>query len=397
MLSTQDIEIVKSTIPILEQGGVAITAHFYDRMFQANPELKNVFNMSNQHTGSQRIALFEAILAYAKNIDNLAVLKTAVERIAQKHTSFDIQPDQYQIVGHHLIETFRELVPEQFTPEVEQAWTKAYGVLAGVFIGREEEIYQDTESKTGGWRGTRPFKVASKQNESESVVSFVFEPLDGKIIADYQPGQYLAVELTPQEQGKGLEYTEIRQYSLSDKADGAKYRISVKREENAHKGVVSNYLHDHINEGDTIQLHAPVGDFYFVDKQSPVVLISAGVGVTPMQSMLETLASTGCSSPVYYLHACQNKEQHSFGLRSAELCETHQWNNHTWYMEGAEKDSGIYAGLMNLGDVELPFEDGHFYLCGPVPFMEFAKKSLLKMGVSDDRILYEVFGPHAYL
>ena len=96
MLTTEHINIVKSTIPLLESGGTAITEHFYKRLFTYNPELKDIFNMSNQETGRQKTALFEAILAYAKNIDNLAVLKHAVERITQKHTSFYIQPEHYQ-------------------------------------------------------------------------------------------------------------------------------------------------------------------------------------------------------------------------------------------------------------------------------------------------------------
>ena len=134
MLTKQHIDIVKSTSTIIEQGGSAITEHFYARMFRENPELKHIFNMSNQHTGRQKVALFEAILAYAKNIDNLSALKAAVERIANKHTSFHIQAAHYDIVGHHLIETFRELLGADFTPNIEDAWTTAYGVLADIFI-----------------------------------------------------------------------------------------------------------------------------------------------------------------------------------------------------------------------------------------------------------------------
>ena len=130
MLTTKHIAIVKSTIPLLENGGTAITEHFYNRMFTHNPELQDIFNMSNQKTGRQKTALFEAILAYAQNIDNLTVLKHAVERITQKHTSFNIQPEHYDVVGLHLIETLRELLPEQFTAQVESAWSAAYGVLA---------------------------------------------------------------------------------------------------------------------------------------------------------------------------------------------------------------------------------------------------------------------------
>lgn len=105
MLDSQTIATVKSTLPLLAATGPKLTAHFYDRMFAHNPELKDIFNMSNQRNGDQRQALFDAICAYAANIENLAALLPAVERIAQKHTSFNIQPEQYNIVGGHLLAT----------------------------------------------------------------------------------------------------------------------------------------------------------------------------------------------------------------------------------------------------------------------------------------------------
>ena len=194
MLSTQDINIVKSTVPLLEQGGSAITQHFYQRMFTHNPELNDTFNMSNQHTGRQIEALFQAIAAYAKNIDNLSVLNNIVERIAHKHTSFHIKPDDYKIVGHHLIETFRELLPEQFTQQVEQAWGNAYQALANIFINREEELYSEREQSLGGWRGKRAFCLVEKTQESKLVTSFTFEPIDFEPVLNYQPGQYLGIE-----------------------------------------------------------------------------------------------------------------------------------------------------------------------------------------------------------
>jgi nitric oxide dioxygenase len=103
MLDAQTIATVKATIPLLVETGPKLTAHFYDRMFTHNPELKEIFNMSNQRNGDQREALFNAIAAYASNIENLAALLPAVEKIAQKHTSFQIKPEQYNIVGGHLL------------------------------------------------------------------------------------------------------------------------------------------------------------------------------------------------------------------------------------------------------------------------------------------------------
>ena len=191
MLTDKHIDIIKSTIPLLENAGPALTSHFYQRLFSHNPELQDIFNMSNQKTGRQQVALFEAIAAYAKNIENLSALTSAVERIAQKHTSFNIQPDHYAIVGHHLIETLRELATAAFTPEVESAWTSAYQFLAGIFINREDELYQQRSLAIGGWQGARTFKVIEAVSESALVKSFTFAPIDQGPVIDFIPGQYL--------------------------------------------------------------------------------------------------------------------------------------------------------------------------------------------------------------
>ncbi|MDC5812327.1 NO-inducible flavohemoprotein [Vibrio europaeus] len=391
MLNNQHIEVVKSTIPLLESAGPALTQHFYQRMFSHNPELKDIFNMTHQKTGRQSVALFEAVAAYAKNIENLAALTSAVERIAHKHTSFNIQAEHYQIVGHHLIETLRELATEAFTPEVEEAWTAAYLFLAQVFIDREGELYLQRKQAVGGWQNARGFVVKSKKAESELVTSFVLEPEDGGEVLDYQPGQYIGIELKPR-QG---DYNEIRQYSLSQQPNGNDYRISVKREVGEHKGLVSNFLHDEVNEGDKVSLYAPAGDFYYQEKQQPVVLISAGVGATPIQSMMQTLASQG-KKDVSVLYACNDQKQHTFKDETAQLVEQNNWKRFTWYLNEASAD---FSGELDLNLVakELPLGSADFYLCGPVGFMESVVRQLEALGVDRDRIHYEVFGPHTYL
>lgn len=391
MLNNQHIEVVKSTIPLLESAGPALTQHFYQRMFSHNPELKDIFNMTHQKTGRQSVALFEAVAAYAKNIENLEALTSAVERIAHKHTSFNIQAEHYQIVGHHLIETLRELATEAFTPEVEEAWTAAYLFLAQVFIDREGELYLQRKQAVGGWQNARGFVVKSKKAESELVTSFVLEPEDGGEVLDYQPGQYIGIEIKPS-QG---DYNEIRQYSLSQKPNGNDYRISVKREVGEHKGLVSNFLHDEVNEGDKVSLYAPAGDFYYQEKQQPVVLISAGVGATPIQSMMQTLASQG-KKDVSVLYACNDQKQHTFKDETAQLVQQNNWKRFTWYLNEASAD---FSGELDLNLVakELPLGSADFYLCGPVGFMESVVRQLEALGVDRDRIHYEVFGPHTYL
>ncbi|MBB1277679.1 NO-inducible flavohemoprotein [Pseudoalteromonas sp. SR43-3] len=390
MLSDKTIEIVKSTVPLLAQAGTVVTDHFYKRLFSHNPELKNIFNMANQDTGRQQFALFNALAAYAQNIDNLAVLKEALTRINHKHTSLNILPEHYPIVGAHLIGTLKELLPEQFTPDVEYAWREAYGVLADICITEEAALYEHSKNKHGGWAGTRQFEITNKQAESELVTSFTLTPVDGEAVITHKPGQYLGIKVKPE----GAEYEEIRQYSISQKSNAKNYRISVKKELQPKPGMVSNYLHS-LEQGTIVELYPPAGDFFLRNNTSPVVLISAGVGQTPMLAMLETLLSDNSNQEIMYLHACENTQQHSF---SKYLYDLTAQNNHlktiTWFNQARE--GADFTGLMNLNAVQaqLPLSNGDFYLCGPAGFMAFIKKQLLELGVKNEQIHYEVFGPH---
>ncbi|XDF77465.1 NO-inducible flavohemoprotein [Aliivibrio fischeri] len=394
MLNKNTIDIVKSTIPLLAETGPALTAHFYDRMFTHNPELKDIFNMSNQRNGDQREALFNAICAYAGNIENLEVLLPAVEKIAHKHTSFMITAEQYNIVGGHLLATLDEM----FSPgqEVLDAWGEAYGVLANVFIQREEQIYQENNNQEGGWRGLREFELIAKEKESELITSFTFIPTDDQPVSRFKPGQYLGIYLTPEE----FENQEIRQYSLSSAPQEKTYRISVKREDG---GKASNYLHDQLNIGDKVNLAAPAGDFFLdVEASTPVTLISAGVGLTPTLSMLETL--TEHNANVNWLHATENGTQHAFREHVNTLAEAYSHiSTYTWYNQPQEVDKlnqhFDFSGFMNLSEVknEIITDNGHYYFCGPVGFMQHVVKQLVELGVSEDRIHYECFGPHKVL
>ncbi|MCQ1060159.1 NO-inducible flavohemoprotein [Photobacterium sp. ZSDE20] len=394
MLSSQTIEIVKATAPVIAQTGPALTAHFYDRMFSHNPELKDIFNMSNQRNGDQREALFNAICAYANNIENLPALLPAVEKIAHKHTSFMITAEQYAIVGSHLLGTIDELLsPGQ---EVLNAWGEAYSLLADIFIQREEALYKENEDKDGGWRGTRKFTLVEKNQESDVITSFTFKPVDGAAVAAYLPGQYLGVYLQP----TGFEFQEIRQYSLSSAPQSDQYRISVKREEG---GTVSSYLHDTLQVGDDVLLAPPAGDFFLdVEATTPVALISAGVGLTPTLSMLETL--TNHKADVHWLHATENGKHHAFKHTVARMVATHEHlSSNIWYREPLACDNPAedfqFDGIMDLNKVKklVTTPDMHYYFCGPVGFMQHVAKQLIAMGIAKEQLHYECFGPHKVL
>lgn len=396
MLDAKTIAVVKSTIPALTGAGTALTAHFYDRMFENNPELKELFNMSNQRNGDQREALFNAICAWATHLETPEALLGAVEKIAQKHTSFNIQPAQYAIVGHHLLETIREMLnPPQ---AVLDAWGKAYGALADIFIHREAEIYQANVGKSGGWQGTRPFRLVEKTRQSDVITSFEFAAIDDSAVADYQAGQYLAVWLKPE----GFPHQEIRQYSLTRKADGRRYRIAVKRETH---GQVSGWLHDSAKPGDIVHLAAPAGDFWLdVEPQTPVTLISAGVGQTPMLAMLDTLAHRQHQATVNWFHAAENGRCHAFAREVDTLgARLPRFTRHVWYRQPDDTDQAAREydseGLMDLTRQHALINDPAmtYWLCGPIAFMQSVARQLVGLGVPAAHIHYECFGPHKVL
>jgi len=289
-LHPKTIEIVKSTVPVLEKHGEQITKRFYELMFSNHPELLNVFNHAHQKQGRQPRALAAAVYAAARYIDQLDAILPVVRQIGHKHRSLGIKPEQYPIVGKHLLLAIKDVLGDAATDEVIAAWAEAYEVIADVFIQVEQELYDEAAAKRGGWRDFRRFVVAKKVKESDVITSFYLKSEDGEAISDYLPGQYVSVKMSI----PGETYTHIRQYSLSDAPGKGYYRISVKREAaTADKpaGIVSNYLHDHIQEGDVLELSAPAGDFTLdLAKETPVVFISGGVGITPLLSMANTLA-----------------------------------------------------------------------------------------------------------
>lgn len=394
MLDAQTIATIKSTIPLIAKTGPALTAHFYDRMFSRHPELKDIFTMSHQSSGAQREALFNAICAYATNIENLTTILPAVEKIAQKHASLNILPEHYPIVGENLLAT----IDEMFSPgqEVLDAWGAAYQVLADVFINREEQIYQQKEQANGGWRGLRNFKVKHKVKQSDVITSFELEPEDGLTVTPYQAGQYLSLYV----RNEHLENQEIRQYSLTQSSNNKTYRIAVKRE---NKGVLSNFLHDHVQEGDILQVAAPGGDFYLaVSPTTPVTLISAGVGLTPMLSMLHTLSAHQAN--INWLHAAEHGGVHAFKDEVNQVGnQLSHYQQAIWYRtpraEDVQNTDYQFEGLMTLKHVKdwLVIPDMHFYFCGPLPFMQSVAKQLIELGIHSEKLHYECFGPHAVI
>ncbi|MDU4697600.1 MAG: NO-inducible flavohemoprotein [Paenibacillus sp.] len=395
MLDAQTIAIIKSTVPVLEVHGQTITKTFYQTMFKNHPELLNVFNHANQRQGKQPTALANAVYAAAAHIDRLEEILPVVRGIAQKHRALGIQPEHYPIVGENLLAAIKTVLGDAATEEILDAWAKAYGVIADVFISVEAEMYREAAEKKGGWRGFRRFVVDRKVKESDVITSFYLKPQDGQAIASYEPGQYLTVRVKPE----GQEFTHLRHYSLSTAPGQPYYRISVKREdavEGRPAGVVSTYLHTRIGEGDVLELSAPAGDFTLDPSSNlPLVLLSGGVGLTPMMSMLETALQSGAQREIVYIHAARSGKFHAMKEQVAELAQAHDnLRTYTVYETPEAGESSDKTGYIDLAWLKsVAAADSDFYFCGPVPFMKAVRRALKEWGVPDERIHFEFFGP----
>lgn len=402
MLSERTIAIVKATAPVVAPQAEAITRRFYSLMFTENPEVQSYFNPAHQHTGGQQRALAGAICAYAANIDDLANLGPAVELIAHKHCSLGIQPEHYPIVGKHLLAAIKDVLGDAATQEVIAAWGEAYGFLADVFIEREKAIYQEQIAATGGWNGFRDFVVQRKTPESEIVTSFYLRPQDGGALAPYKPGQYITIKIEHPTLS-----TSPRNYSLSDRPDAGHYRISVKREPrlmaDAPDGLVSNYLHNHVHEGDVLRIGPPCGEFTLdpdLPVERPVVLLSGGIGVTPIMSMLKSLAHRRAERPIYFVHAARHSRVHALADEARSIASERpnvriHFRYDTPQYDDVEKRLCDSVGLVD-GDFLrkwLPTNDADFYFCGPKPFMTGVYSALEEWGVDKSRLHFEFFGP----
>lgn len=386
MFSSQTIALVKATVPVLRQHGEAITTHFYQLMLREHPELKAFFNEAHQAQGTQARALAGAVLAYAAHIDQLEALSGALPRIIQKHVSLGVLPEHYPIVGQCLLRAIKEVLGDAATDDIIAAWGEAYGALAQLLIDAEEQVYQANAASSGGWRGTRAFRVARKVPESELITSFYLEPVDGGLLPTFSPGQYLTLVLN-------VDGQEMRRnYSLSDAPGRPWLRISVKREAG---GLASNWLHDRVREGEQLLVQAPAGDFVLEAAQRPLWLVTGGVGITPAMSMLESAVDSG--RPIHFIHAARHGGVHAFRDRVDELAARHPHVRVTYvYDAPRDHDQPHATGLLQAGLLErhLPDDrDVDIYFVGPKAFMQSVYRMGRELGVATDRLRYEFFGP----
>ncbi|MFI0982510.1 globin domain-containing protein [Streptomyces sp. NPDC021093] len=386
MLSETATATVRATLPAVGAAVEDITALFYEKLFAAHPELlRDLFNRGNQAAGTQRQALAGSIAGFATYLVERPEERpdAMLSRIAHKHASLGVSAGQYKVVHQHLFEAIGEVLGDAVTPEVAAAWDEVYWLMANALIAIENRLYAEHGVLKGDtWRD---WEVVGRTEETADVATFRLRPADGAAAPVHRPGQYVSVQVELPDGAR-----QIRQYSISCAPRSALRTIAVKR---IGDGEVSQHLHARVREGSRLRVSAPYGDLVLEDGDAPLLLASAGIGCTPILSMLEHLSATGHTSPVTVVHADRSPATHPLredhGLLVEKLATA---SGHFFYERPEPGHPADRTGLVDLSGVHVP-AGTRAYLCGPLPFMRAVREQLLAKGVPAADIHYEVFGP----
>ncbi|MEV3928091.1 MULTISPECIES: globin domain-containing protein [unclassified Streptomyces] len=395
MLSDTSTATVRATLPAVGAAVEDIADLFYRNLFDAHPELlRDVFNRGNQASGAQRSALAGSIAAFATHLVQHPGTRPDVmlARIANKHASLGITAPQYAIVHTHLFTAIAEVLGDAVTSEVAAAWDEVYWLMANALIAAEERLYAQQGVTAGDvWR---EWTVTSRTEDTPDVATFRITPADGTPAPAFRPGQYVSVQV---ELPDGAH--QIRQYSLTGAPGPGPRSFSVKRVRGGEgpEGEVSAHLHSRLRAGDRLRVSAPYGDLVLDGSDAPLLLASAGIGCTPILSMLEDLAENGHRSPVTVVHGDRSPADHPLRVRHKALTdELPGGSAHFWYEVPEPGRPAERTGRVDLSGLKV--EPGtHAYLCGPLPFMRAVRSQLLDRGVAPADIHYEVFGPDLWL
>jgi len=398
VLSRTSADVVRATLPAVGAAIGEITPIFYRRLFAAHPELeRDLFNRGNQAQGDQQRALAGSIAAYATLLvaEDGPEPKQVLGRIAHKHASLGVTEDQYPIVHEHLFAAIVEVLGDAVTPAVAAAWDEVYWQMARDLIELERGLYAEAGVAPGD--GFRELVVRRRTQEAPDTVSFELAAPDGRPLPEGRPGQYVSLGVRLADGAR-----QLRQYSLIGSAPGT-WSISVRAVPATRgagdaiipAGEVSNHLHANVFEGDRLQVSAPFGELTLTEADTPLVLVSAGIGITPMLGFLHHLRDAGSTRPITVLHADRTPARHAHRAEVKDLVATLPQATLTrWYEDLGPRPEreDLIEGLVSLDGIELP-ADADVYLCGPVPFMASVKAALVRRAVPEERIRYEIFGP----
>lgn len=375
MLSEREKDVVKETVPVLQDKGVEITSNFYARMFKQHPELKNMFNQTNQQRGLQSTALAQSVLAAAVNIDHLEAILPVVKEIAYKHCALQVPPAGYDIVGENLIAAIKEVVGLDDDHEIIKTWKKAYQEIADIFISVEKDIYKDML-----WDGFQPFKVETIEQVSSDIKAFTVSSGEYDL-SQFVPGQYITVDVGSEK----MPYRAKRHYSIV-KGDKNHLTFAVKRDVTTeHEGEVSTILHDEYQEGDNINLTAPVGPFHVVEKGNRQLFLGAGIGVTPLVSMFNEVVND--NGEARFIQVTNDMDDAPFSSLLTAIANENTQVTYDLY----DKNKNGYIGSEQLK--QWIDNDTEIYVCGGKSFIQSMIKALKELNIDESKIHYETFIP----
>lgn len=323
----------------------------------------------------QSSALAQAVMAAAVNIDNLSVIKPVIMPVAYKHCALQVYAEHYPIVGENLLKAIQDVTGLEENDPVIQAWAKAYGVIADVFIQIEKEIYDQMM-----WIGFKPFKITNIKQESEDIKSFTVET-DAYDFSQYIPGQYITVDVSSDK----LPYRAKRHYSIVS-GDKNHLTFGVKRDVTTeHEGEVSTILHDEIKEGDMINLAAPVGGFVLENTTEPQLFLGSGIGVTPLVAMYEAASAKGLDTQM--VQVAENEQHLPFKDNFNSIANHYDNAKLYTHLKGEQGYIGaeeLKAFLANKPEI---------YICGGTKFLQSMIEALKSLNYDMDRVHYETFIP----
>lgn len=394
-LSTATVATLKACGPILQAHKQAVGQTFYKNLFREHPELRSMFNMSNQE--AQAGALSGAVVAFCQHGGQVEALASPIAKIIQRHVALDVRPEQYSVVGNTLLDTLEEVLgKETFSPPVKTAVAEGYFYLADLLVAEEGELNRKRRETKGGWQGWKQFRMTRKEKETSLHTSFYFLPADGGTPVTFQAGQYITVRLQP----PGSDHPVVRSYSLTGTGEAGEYRITVKREE---KGLVSSFLHKEMQPGDVLEVTAPAGDFILMPGPEAQVFIGAGTGITPLYSMMKEAAAQPDTQGIL-LYRAHHAHWHPLKSKLLSLLSSSPNLSAVFQYTGPESQQQADMARVSIlppampWDVDtlaslLPGKECKAYVCGPTGFTQATLDNLKTAGVKEDGIFHECFGP----
>ncbi|MGY0413725.1 globin domain-containing protein [Staphylococcus sp. mip270_02] len=375
MLNEKERNIIKETVPVLQQKGEEITSYFYNRMFTRHPELKNMFNQTNQKKGLQSTALAQSVLAAAINIDDLTRIMPVVKEIAYKHCALQVPEAGYDIVGENLLAAIQNVLGLPEDDAIIATWAKAYGEIASVFINVEKDIYNEMT-----WDGFKPFEIINIEPTTSDIKAFTVKS-DEYNLSKFEAGQYITVDV----ESDKLEYRAKRHYSIVE-GDEHTLTFAVKRDvTDSHEGEVSTILHDEMQVGGTINLSAPVGRFGIVNDTAPQLFIGSGIGVTPLIPMFNEITKSNVK--VDFIQNVESVQEIPFNNKIEDIANNN--DNASYIIHDKQKNGYIDATYLS----QFISADTEIYVCGGVKFLQSIITTLKEIGVEEQRIHFESFIP----